>query len=45
MSCSPNSLEGWYMREIIWGSIIWIVKGDTRSLDYSSCGECEGVTK
>ena len=36
MSCSLNSLKG-----VIWGIIlgttIGLIKGDTRSLDYSSC--------
>ena len=25
------------MGEYIGGSILWVIKGDTRSLDYSSC--------
>ena len=31
MCYSPNSLKG-----IIWGTTIGLIKGDTRSLDYSS---------
>ena len=33
MGCSLNSLHG-----LIQGTTIGVIKGDTRSLDYSSCG-------
>ena len=35
MSCSLNSLDGVICREM-YGSIIGLIKGDTRSLEYSS---------
>ena len=35
MSCSLNSLKG-VVQGSIYGSTIGIIKGDTRSLDYSS---------
>ena len=36
MSHNPNSVKGSYMREIIQGAILELIKEDTRSLDYSS---------
>ena len=36
MSCSLNCLKVLY--GTIWGSIIGLIKGDTRSLDYGSYG-------
>ena len=36
VSYSPNSLKGGYIGEI-YGTIIGVIKGDTRSLDYGSC--------
>ena len=36
VSYSLNSLKGGYIRDYI-GATIGVIKGDTRSLDYSSC--------
>ena len=36
VSFSLNSLKGGYIG-IIYGTTIGVIKGDTRSLDYSSC--------
>ena len=44
MSNCLNSLKGGYIefrvlyKGIIWGTIIGVIKGDTRSLDYGSNG-------
>ena len=38
-SYNLNSLKG-AIEEIIQGSILRLIKGDTRSLDCSSCGAC-----
>ena len=40
MSYSLNSLKG-VRKGIILGSNIEVIKGDTRSLDYSSYGVCQ----
>ena len=37
VSYSLNSLKG-VKEGIIWGNTMGIIKGDTRNLDYSSCG-------
>ena len=39
MSCSLNSLKG-----VIYGTTIWVIKGDTRSLDNGSHGGIPHVT-
>ena len=40
-SCSQNSLKGVIYRGLYMGITIGVIKGDTRSLDYSSCGVSE----
>ena len=40
MSYSLNSLEGGYIGDYIGDYYIGVIKGDTRSLDYSSYGCC-----
>ena len=39
VGCSLKSLKGGRIQGFILGSMVGLLKGDTRSLDYRSCGK------